>query len=48
MLRKEFPYLKTLELPSYQITYAKKRCQLQMENSTEYSKNDASDLEWKN
>jgi hypothetical protein len=35
---------KTLELPSYQITYAK-RCQLQMENSTEYSKNDASDLE---
>jgi hypothetical protein len=25
MLRKEFPYLKTLELPSYQITYAKKK-----------------------
>jgi uncharacterized protein (TIGR00661 family) len=24
MLRKEFPYLRTLELPSYQITYAKK------------------------
>jgi hypothetical protein len=44
MLRKEFLF-KTLELPSYQITYAKKRCQLQMENSTEYSKNDASDLE---
>jgi hypothetical protein len=43
MLRKEFPYLKR-SLPSYQITYAK-RCQLQMENSTEYSKNDASDLE---
>jgi hypothetical protein len=44
MLRKEFPYLKRSNC-LHKITYAKKRCQLQMENSTEYSKNDASDLE---